>query len=263
MSSRKTIFTTTCALALMAATSAVAQSEEAVTPLPEEVPSAEDFSQVWDGFYGVVHLDATTFTTDNADLNNQFNSNAPEQSAVLANGGVAVGYNWLLKDGFVLGAELDYTSTFTVEEFISSNVARTTGAEITNQLDGVFSIKARAGMQNGNMLSFVTGGIASASSKFETYQVDTGSGQISCETSTCAATSDSVLGVTIGAGVEYAFREDIIGRLEIQHYSFDDVAAPVLDAAGNAACASGATDLCSVVYSPSATSVKLGFVYKF
>lgn len=223
----------------------------------------EEFTQVWEGFYAGLHLDATNFTTDNADLNNQFNSNAPEQSALVASGGLTFGYNWELEDGFILGLEFDYTSELRIEEFVSSNVAETTGTQVNNVLESIVSIRGRAGVQSGNVLGYVSGGIASGASLFETYQVNTGGGQTSCSNSTCAETKEAVIGVSIAAGTEYAFREDIIGRLEVQHYSFDDVSAPVLDASGDAACASGATDLCSVIYSPSATAVKLSVIYKF
>lgn len=225
--------------------------------------TAQDFDQNWEGFYGGVHLDMSVFTTDNADLNNQFNSNAPEQSEFLAHGGLSFGYNWQLAGGLILGGEFDYTSAMTIEEFISSNAASTTGTQVNNALDSVMSIRARAGVQNGNVLTFLTGGMASAASNFETYQVDTGGGQTSCANSTCSETTETLTGVTIGAGVEYAFKENLIGRFEVQHYAFDDVSAPVENASGAPACSGGATGLCSVIYSPSATSVRVGFIYKF
>ncbi len=225
--------------------------------------AAQNFTQDFEGFYAGLHLDMSVFNTDNADLNNQFNSNAPEQSQFLGNGGLTFGYNRLLSGGVIIGGEVDFTSAMEISEFVSSNVAETTGTQVDNALDSVIAIKARAGVQSDNVLMFVSGGFASGAGNFETYQVDTGGGLISCDTSTCASVQEDVYGVAIGAGVEYAFRENWIGRFEVQHMSFDDVAAPVVDSAGDPACASGETDLCSVIYTPSATAVRLGIFYKF
>lgn len=224
---------------------------------------SQDFTQDFQGFYAGVHLDMNTFVTNNADLNNQFNSNAPEQSIFGATGGVSFGYNRYFSGGLLLGIELDYTSEMVIEEFIASNTSGTTGTQVNNALESVIAIKGRAGIQSGNALLYVLGGYAMGSGVFETYAVDSGSGVTSCSTSTCASISEDTNGVVIGAGVDWAFRENWIGRFEVQHMTFSDVDAPVLDAGGDPACSSGATPLCSVVYTPSATSARLGIMYKF
>ena len=104
---------------------------------------------------------------------------------------------------------------------------------MNNARESVIAIKGRAGIQSGNALLYVLGGYAMGSGVFETYAVDSGSGLTSCTTSTCASISEDTNGVVIGAGVDWAFRENWIGRFEVQHMTFSDVDAPVLDAGGD------------------------------
>ena len=129
--------------------------------------------------------------------------------------------------------------------------------------DGLAAGPNRAGIQSGNALLYVLGGYAMGSGVFETYAVDSGSGLTSCTTSTCASISEDTNGVVIGAGVDWAFRENWIGRFEVQHMTFSDVDAPVLNASGDPGCSSGTTALCSVFFTPSVTSARLGIMYKF
>eukprot|EP01013_Petalomonas_cantuscygni_P034756 TRINITY_DN62701_c0_g1_i1.p1 TRINITY_DN62701_c0_g1~~TRINITY_DN62701_c0_g1_i1.p1 ORF type:complete len:284 (+),score=69.50 TRINITY_DN62701_c0_g1_i1:96-854(+) len=227
----------------------------------------QDFVQVYEGFYAGAHLDMTLFGTDNSDLNNQFNSNAPELSLLMANGGIMFGYNREMSGGLIIGGEFDYTSEMMIDEFVNSNEAETTGTQVTNSIDGLMTIKARAGTQQGNTLMYVMGGYAFGTGNFETYSVNTsddGAGpEDNCENSTCARSTEDLQGVAIGAGVEWAFRENWIARLEVQHTTFQNVIAPVERGDSEGACASGSSDLCSVFYRPSATAAKIGIVYRF
>lgn len=223
----------------------------------------QDFTQDWQGFYAGAHIDMSLFSTNNSDLNNQFNSNAPEKSLLLPNGGIMLGYNRELRGGLIVGGEFEYSSTLEIDEFISTNEIGSTGTQVLNSIDGLMAIKMRAGAQTDNVLTYVTGGYAFGTGMFETYQVDTGGGLVSCDTSTCARSTEDLMGVTIGAGVEWAFRENWIARFEVQHTAFQDLVAPVLNSEENSACASGDTGLCSVIYSPNVTAAKLGVVYRF
>ncbi|WP_019955932.1 outer membrane protein [Yoonia vestfoldensis] len=225
--------------------------------------TAQDFQQDWEGFYAGLHLDANVYDIVITDLNNTFLSQSPNPSVLIATGGLMGGYNYALQGNLLIGAELDFTSEMVYDEFFASNLAETTGTQYSLNLDSVIAIKARAAFVQGNALSFLSIGVASAAANMESYSVDTGDGINSCEDSICARTTDDILGLTLGAGAEWAFRENWIGRVELQHYAFESVQAPVQNSLGNALCGSGDTDQCTVGYTPSASSIKFGISYMF
>lgn len=224
---------------------------------------AQEFEQEWHGFYAGIHADVSMFDVDMADLNNQFNSNAPKLAGIFPHGGVSAGYNYLFRDKLILGAEIDYTSRTEIIRFISSNATGSAGTQINTALEGIISARFRAGLQHQNAMAYLTGGYSSATPKFETFQVDTSGGKVSCTTSKCASTNEPLQGISLGAGLEYAFWENVLARFEVQHYLFDELSVPVLDSLGASACGGGETDLCAMNYSPSVTSLRLGVSYKF
>jgi opacity protein-like surface antigen len=223
--------------------------------------AAQDFVQDWEGFYAGIHAEASTYAVATTDPNNSFLNDFPEQSLIVGHGGVTGGYNYMLGENFIIGAELDYTSELAIDEFFSSNAAETTGVQFDWRLEGITTLRGRAGFVNGNALTYMTVGVANATSKMETYQVDTGNGIVSCDTSNCAETSDDILGLALGAGVDWAFREDWVARVEIQHYAFENVQMPVLNSAKAPLC--GDTDQCSLGHAPDVTSIRMGVSYMF
>jgi opacity protein-like surface antigen len=229
---------------------------------------AQDFQQDWEGFYAGLHLDANVYDVVITDLNNSFLSQSPNPSVLIATGGLTGGYNYALEGNLLVGGEFDFTSEMVFDEFFASNVAETTGTQYTLNLDSVIAIKARAAFVQGNALSFLSIGVASAAANMETYSVNTAGTSTappstSCDTSNCARTTEDLLGITLGAGAEWAFREDWIARVELQHYAFESVQAPVQINTGEPFCGTGDTDQCTVGYSPSASSIKFGISYMF
>lgn len=225
--------------------------------------TAQDFQQDWEGFYAGLHLDANVYDIVITDLNNSFLSQSPNPSVIVPSGGLTGGYNYALQGNLIVGAEFEYTSEIVYDEFFASNLAETTGTQYTLNLDSVIALKARAAFVQGNALSFLSIGVASAAANMETYSVDTGDGINSCADSNCASTSEDLLGLTLGAGVEWAFRENWIGRVELQHYAFESVQASIEQSGGEPFCQSGDTDQCTVGYTPSASSIKFGISYMF
>jgi opacity protein-like surface antigen len=223
--------------------------------------AAQDFVQDWEGFYAGIHAEASTYAVTATDPNSSFLNDFPEQSLIVGHGGVTGGYNYMLGDNFVVGAELDYTSELAIDEFFSSNIAETTGMQLDWRLEGITTLRGRAGFVNGNALTYMTVGVASAAANMQSYSVDTGNAITSCDGSNCAEVTEDILGLAIGAGVDWAFREDWIARVEVQHYAFENLQAPVLDSAGNPYCSTG--DQCSVGYAPDVTSIRMGVSYMF
>ena len=245
----------------MAGTKLVRVAAISVATLLGGAATAQDFQQNWEGFYAGIHAEASMFAVTATDPNNSFLSDFPEQSLIVGHGGVTGGYNYMLGDNFIVGAELDYTSELAIDEFFSSNAAATTGVQFDWRVEGITTLRGRAGFVQGNALTFMTVGVANATTNMKTYDVDTGSTELSCDTSNCAETAEDLLGLTVGAGVDWAFREDWIARVEIQHYAFESVQAPVLNSAGDPFC--GSTDQCTIGYAPDVTSIRMGVSYKF
>ncbi|MEJ8562153.1 outer membrane beta-barrel protein [Yoonia sp. GPGPB17] len=222
---------------------------------------AQDFEQDWEGFYGGLHLDASMYSVTTTDPNNSFLNDFPEESLIVGHGGLMGGYNYRLDGNLLIGAELDYTSELAIDDFFSSNEAETTGLELDWRIEGITTLRGRAGFVQGNALSFISIGVANATINMETFEVDTASTELSCDTSTCAKATEDLLGLTVGAGVDWAFREDWIGRVEIQHYAFENVQTQVLNSDGDPFC--GETDQCTVGYAPEVTSIRFGVSYMF
>lgn len=151
---------------------------------------------VWTGFYAGVHAGWTGGefkTTDTATLVKQ------TQRDNSLSGGALVGYNYQINQ-FVLGLEADITA-FDLEKSKSGNI---TGLETSSKW--LATVRGRVGYAVDRFLPFVTAGVAFTDSK----QAYAG-----------AAESKTRTGYALGAGVDYAFTNNIIGRVEYQYAKFD------------------------------------------
>ncbi|WP_322890714.1 MULTISPECIES: outer membrane protein [unclassified Yoonia] len=225
--------------------------------------AAQDFQQDWEGFYAGLHAEASIYDVVVTDLNNSFLSQSPNLSILAGHGGVTGGYNYALQGNLIVGAEIDYTSELRIDEFFSSNSAATTGTQYDLALEGILALKGRAAYVQGNALGFMSVGVASATTSMETYSINTSTAVTACDDSNCARSTEDLLGLTMGVGAEWAFRENWIGRVEFQHYAFESVQAPVRNSADLPFCATGDTDQCTIGYTPSVSSVRFGLSYKF
>ena len=224
---------------------------------------AQEFTQDWEGFYAGIHLDGTAYSVAVSDLNDSFLNESPQQSFLLGQGGITGGYNYALDGNLLISAELDFSSELAIDNFFSSNESDTTGLQYDLRLENVLQLRARAGFTQGNALGYMTIGVAQATPAFETYAVDTDDGRVSCDTSNCAQTSESLLGLSVGGGIDWAFRENWIGRVEVQHMVFESIQAPVRQTDETPLCASGDTDQCTLSYEPETTSIRFGISYMF
>jgi outer membrane immunogenic protein len=183
------------ALALLA--TGAARAADAVVEPPVEVPVF-----TWTGFYvglqgGYVWTNLTVepggFGTDNL------------------NGGMFggyAGYNW--QDGpWVFGAEGDFNGVWNDNTFVSAGPPAFT---TTIGTDWLASIRARAGYAFDRTLVFANGGVAFTQASADTTFVG----------GLTLSGDRNYTGWTIGAGVEYAFTDNWIGRAEYRFYDFGD-----------------------------------------
>lgn len=222
---------------------------------------AQDFQQDWEGFYAGAKLDLSMYTVTAEDPNNSFLNDIPTETSFVTHGGIMGGYNYLLENNLVVGAEFQYTSELAYDDFFTSNEAETTGLEFDWRIEGITTLRGRAGFVQGNALPFISLGIANATANMETYEVDTGNAQTNCDNSTCSALKEDLLGMTIGGGIDWAFRENFVGRVEVQHYMFQSVEEQILNSDGNSFC--NDTDQCTVGYTPEITTISIGVSYMF
>lgn len=116
--------------------------------------------------------------------------------------GGLIGYNWQT-GSFVFGAEADINKVWNDQTF---DVGR---FDVDVGSDYLASIRARAGYAWDRALLFATGGVA-----FTGVSADATIDGIDF------SASQSFTGWTIGGGVDYAFTDNWIGRLEYRFYDF-------------------------------------------
>jgi outer membrane immunogenic protein len=162
-------------------------------PLPDFIPA---FS--WTGIYlGVQGGYGWTDTNFN---NVAFEPSWQEEGWF---GGGYVGFNWQL-NSLVVGVEGDWNAA-------DINGSTTDlGRKFSSDIDSFASVRGRIGLAADRFLFFVTGGWA---------WTDISHTQ---ELLGVSFTEDTTLdGWTAGAGLEYAFTDRFIGRIEYRHYDFD------------------------------------------
>lgn len=125
--------------------------------------------------------------------------------------GAYAGYNWQY-DAFVLGVEGDFNGVWNDKSFSFAGPPPT---DVDIGTDWLASLRGRAGYAIDHTLLFVTGGVAWTEASAEV----TAAGLTSENSST-------LTGWTVGAGAEYAFTDNWIGRLEYRYYDFGNFDGP-------------------------------------
>ncbi|WP_284310838.1 outer membrane protein [Labrys miyagiensis] len=111
-------------------------------------------------------------------------------------GGAHVGYNQQFDGDFVLGVEGDI-------DYSSLSKTRNIGSRVNFKNEWQGSVRARAGYAFGNLLPYVTGGVAFGDVKFVSNGV--------------TAISDTRVGWTVGGGLEYAIDQNWLVRGEVRY----------------------------------------------
>ncbi|QIG47860.1 porin family protein [Nordella sp. HKS 07] len=120
-------------------------------------------------------------------------------------GGLHAGYNYQ-SDSLVFGLEGD------IEYSGMDGDTETPFGEIKQEIDWLGSLRLRAGFAMDRALLYATGGLAVGGVDMKITDVDFGSN----------SESDTAWGWTIGAGIEYAFTDDLSARLEYRYTDLDN-----------------------------------------
>ncbi len=122
-------------------------------------------------------------------------------------GGIYAGYNFQVHPNFLIGAEADFVFTG------QSGDGRVSGLRVSQDNTWMSTIRARVGGTFDRFLVYGTGGVAFAD--LETKVRGGGS------------ETKNKVGWTLGAGIETAFTENIVGRLEYQYVDFGSDSATI------------------------------------
>ncbi len=153
----------------------------------------------WTGFYIGGNIGWGWLNTD-LNISPFFGAPATGVNVGSANGflgGFQAGYNWQFANNVVLGVEADIDWT---DLGGNSVVISGPGGLASGQLDYFGTIRARVGYAFDRVLPYITAGAAWGQTNFGTLY---GMG-----------TSSTNWGYTVGAGVEYAFTNNITAKLE-------------------------------------------------
>jgi outer membrane immunogenic protein len=176
---------------LLTSTSAFAAD---LAPQPVEPAAPVVITPVfsWTGFYAGVHAGA---------LIGEGKLDSAKFSGAGFIGGVHAGYNYQFDGGFVVGLETDIDySSFDKSKTVTNDVI-TANAKFKNEWDG--STRARLGYAIDNFLPYITGGVAYGNEKISINGV--------------GSNSDTRVGWTAGAGVEYAIDQNWLVRGEVRY----------------------------------------------
>lgn len=128
--------------------------------------------------------------------------------------GALAGYNWTLKDRWLVGVEADYDGRGGENDSSNQELNGTSSPFYsgTSGISSSGSLRARAGyMPSNDLLLFVTGGYAYAKVKREWETVPT---------NTSESNKNGQSGWTAGVGAEYLLNDSFSARLEYRYADF-------------------------------------------
>jgi outer membrane immunogenic protein len=195
--------------ALLCATSVYALAADAIVEAPAEVYVPPAFS--WTGGYiggqvGYLWGDGEIASDDPAE---------PGSADIGPDGwlgGIYVGYNYQMANNVVLGIDADFAWTGADDSSTAFDAGVPVGF-VDSELDWEGAVRARLGYAVDRFLPYIAGGVA-----FGRLSIG-----VSDETDVFLGEDDDTgVGWTIGAGVEYAFTDNLIGRAEYRYTDFGD-----------------------------------------
>jgi outer membrane immunogenic protein len=177
--------------------------------------------------------------------------------------GIHGGYNYLVAPQWLIGVEGDWswghssdslatTITGSGSDGFTLNLNR--NSEVT--LNWQATLRGRLGFVNGPWLLYGTGGVAFAHVKWNESTVLNTTGPATV-TSSAWSDSKTLTGWVAGAGVEYMFATNWIGRVEYLYESFGDFTVPTGLVLAGSPPRAGNLDLSAV------QKVRIGISYKF
>ena len=167
----------------------------------DETPYVRPFN--WSGAYVGAQLGYAWSDVDARDTNS-VNTDRYSYDVDGFIGGGYLGFNWQTQ-GVVLGLEADVEYT----DLADSGRGKNFGGRHKTDVNWMGSVRGRLGFVADRALFYVTGGWAFADVDTRNFSLPVSYGDIRH-------------GWTLGAGTEYAFSDNLIGRLEYRYSDFGD-----------------------------------------
>ncbi|MDP3896654.1 MAG: porin family protein [Mesorhizobium sp.] len=209
-------------------------ADDTIVDTPYEAPGF-----TWAG--GYVGLQAGYLLGNSHWLDYLNNYADPEPDGFL--GGVYAGYNYRLTTNLVLGIDADLTyanaGAFGLAHAPDGTIFGP-GVGYTTELNWSGAVRGRFGYSADRFLPYIAGGLAFGDVNYSII-----------EGSTVTPFTDTMVGWTLGAGLEYAFTDKIIGRFEYRYTDFGSV-----ESGSNGSVIGGKIDL-------KTNDIRLGIAYKF
>lgn len=220
----------------------------------------------WEGAYVGAFAGASSFEVESSDLTDTFTNDAPPIGEIILNYGINGGYNWMpFDDNLLLGLEVDVQGGNSTSQLIKFNEDGTDGQLYENEITSLATLRGRAGVVNGNVLTYLTGGLAFAQVDYLIVDLDEAINTRDCSVNgiICADNKDSLLGLNVGLGIEYAFRENATARFEIMHYNLEPTSTELFNGEAVPICSKQNADECSAYFKSGVTQLRFGVNYKF
>jgi opacity protein-like surface antigen len=195
----------------------------------------------WEGFYIGGHIGSATDNTNFSQTNVSWSSlpgGFPSSTSVSTgesgslgstnvNGGLQVGYNWLIPGSFLVGIEADISGTGLSATALTSPPGDPGAvASWTEKLDVYGSARARLGWVANNWLFYGTGGFGWAYDKFTRNQLTAPLSNVNppfvdtnaLQAGSTVTSSHFRPGWVVGAGIEWAVARTWTVKLEYLHF---------------------------------------------
>lgn len=230
------------------------------TTMAQEVSSYD-----WEGPYVGAFVAGSFFDVELSDITDTFTNDGPGVNAIVPAGGINGGYNWIPRDdNLMLGVELEIQGGHATDSIVRFNEEGTDGQLFENSISSLTTLKGRVGMISGDLMVFISGGPAWANAEYSAIALDPNLGSdCSVDGIICADTSEQLLGLNVGVGMEYVIREQTTLRFEIVQVNLPEASATVLNGADTAACSVADADDCTGFFSTDITQIQFGVNYSF
>jgi outer membrane immunogenic protein len=236
----------------------------AAATLAASAVSAQDaINYDWEGPYIGAFVAGSFFEVELSDITDNITNDSPPTNALVPAGGINGGYNWTPRgDNLLIGLELEVQGGHTSDQIVRFNREGTSGRLYENSISSMTSIKGRVGLINDNLLIYLSGGPTIASVDY-TAKLLEGGDSTSCSDIICAESSDTLVGMTVGIGMEYAIREQTTLRFEITHVSLPTASATIVNSRDEPLCSEASADDCAAFFASSSMQIQFGVNYSF
>lgn len=193
------------AASLLLSTSAVALAADAVVYEPVPAAAVVPTGFVWTGGYVGLQAGYAWGKGHYASAVDDSSFDVKPDGFI---GGVYAGYNYQAPNNFVFGIDGDVTYANAKDTFTLTDDGDT--ASFKQDLRWSGAVRGRVGYAADRFMPYVAGGVAFGGVR-TTFSDEDGSTVIGDKTH---------VGWTVGAGVEYAFTDNVIGRVEYRYTDF-------------------------------------------